>query len=201
MWAGSAIIPRSNLPSLLCNLYSVDLQRQTGTVADNLANISANIGRRLVLRVLYCIQLLVSVHLALSISYCAELIVDGSKKNYSSIQAAIDSGKAGDTIVVKPGTYKESLLLREGITVKGEDVDKCVVIGQQAPAVTLRNLRSAKIESLTLTASGGLYTSAVTIFNSQVVITKCAVKDCPGSGVEITGMKKRRGNQPLQNIG
>lgn len=41
-----------------------------------------------------------------------------------SIQAAIDKADPGDTIVVKPGTYHESLLITtDGITLRGADPD------------------------------------------------------------------------------
>ena len=44
-------------------------------------------------------------------------------QDYKSIEAAIDSAKAGDTVLVSPGTYKERIHLKEGLTVKSAGDD------------------------------------------------------------------------------
>ncbi|MBO0915661.1 hypothetical protein J1C73_15550, partial [Streptomyces laculatispora] len=45
-----------------------------------------------------------------------------------SIQAAVDSAKPGDTIVVRPGTYRESVLISTpGLTLRGSG-DRTVIV-------------------------------------------------------------------------
>ena len=39
-------------------------------------------------------------------------------QDHKSIQAAIDAAKAGDTVLVRPGTYKERIRLKPGVTVR-----------------------------------------------------------------------------------
>ena len=46
---------------------------------------------------------------------------------YSTIQAAIDAAKAGDTILVKAGVYHEALKFKEGIELRGENRDTTIV--------------------------------------------------------------------------
>ena len=41
--------------------------------------------------------------------------------NYGTIQRAIDDAEPGDTVLVAPGTYRESVTLRTGVTLRGED--------------------------------------------------------------------------------
>jgi parallel beta-helix repeat protein len=40
--------------------------------------------------------------------------------NYPTIQAAVDAASAGDTIIVRDGTYTENITLDKSITIKGE---------------------------------------------------------------------------------
>lgn len=50
-------------------------------------------------------------------------------KDHKTIQAAIDASAKGDTVLVQPGTYPESLQLKEGITVKSAGDDARGTIG------------------------------------------------------------------------
>ena len=42
---------------------------------------------------------------------------------YATIQAAIDAASAGDTVMVRPGSYHEFLVLRDSVVVRSEGVD------------------------------------------------------------------------------
>ena len=46
---------------------------------------------------------------------------------YSTIQAAIDAANPGDTVEVRPGTYSEALVIREGSRLIGDDRDTVVI--------------------------------------------------------------------------
>ncbi len=41
--------------------------------------------------------------------------------DYETIQEAIDGAEPGDTVLVAPGTYREAVTLRTGVTLRGED--------------------------------------------------------------------------------
>ncbi|MBS3789054.1 hypothetical protein KGY79_12775, partial [Candidatus Bipolaricaulota bacterium] len=50
-----------------------------------------------------------------------EIVVDKESYSgdYSYIQEAVDAASYGDTVYVKPGTYEETIDLRNGITLEG----------------------------------------------------------------------------------
>jgi hypothetical protein len=45
--------------------------------------------------------------------------------DYATIQQAIDAAQSGDAVQVKPGRYKEAILLKDGVTIAGEDMATC----------------------------------------------------------------------------
>ena len=65
----------------------------------------------------FCTLVLVSALLVAVSTYSMAATLQ-VPQDHKSIQAAIDAAKAGDTVVVSPGTYKERIRLKPGITVK-----------------------------------------------------------------------------------
>src|SRR4051794_16977162 len=41
------------------------------------------------------------------------------KKQYTTIQAAVDASKAGDTVKVKAGTYEENVIVNKKLSIEG----------------------------------------------------------------------------------
>src|SRR5262245_38498418 len=68
------------------------------------------------------------------------LAVDGScTAAASSIQAAVDAASAGDTVLVGPGTYAETVTAGHGGVTTGApglDIDKAIVLKSTAGAAT-----------------------------------------------------------------
>lgn len=56
---------------------------------------------------------------------------------YATIQSAIDSASAGDTVQVAAGTYYENITLKDGITVQGMGADVCNIEGNGTTATVL----------------------------------------------------------------
>jgi parallel beta-helix repeat protein len=107
---------------------------------------------------------------------------------YGSIQAAINAADDGDTVLVTYGTYKETLLVTEDITLQGGWDKDCKEQLQTDPSYTIidgdasgsvvsvTEGSEATLESLTLTngqsdKGGGLYVLSASPTLSNVVVT------------------------------
>lgn len=57
----------------------------------------------------------------------AIIVAQDGGGHYTSIQEAVDAAEPGDEIIVKPGTYVESVTIAEDITLRGEDRQAVIV--------------------------------------------------------------------------
>lgn len=73
-----------------------------------------------------------------------------------SIGAALALAAEGDTIRVKPGSYREQLLLKSGVRVVGDDVLQCRLLppADAAAVVLAADCREAVLENFTISGEG-----------------------------------------------
>ncbi|MCS7063003.1 MAG: right-handed parallel beta-helix repeat-containing protein [Methylacidiphilales bacterium] len=110
---------------------------------------------------------------------------------YIQIQAAIDAASPGETIRIKPGTYTENLILREGIRIIGDGMDVVTIqCPPTSPVLDIRNIQTGHIEGVTLTHTERINPEnsppLVHISNSNVEITRCRIINSSGSGIQIS---------------
>lgn len=79
-------------------------------------------------------------------------VLEVDSKLSKTIQSAIDSAKPGDTVHIKNGIYTESLTLKDGIILQGEDCNSVIIQGDMriGPVLKIDNCKNAQISKLTL---------------------------------------------------
>lgn len=114
---------------------------------------------------------------------------------YATIQAALDAARPGDTVLVQPGDYRETLHLPEGVTLRGADRDKCRILPVDGAeyALTAEGISAGVVENLTF--NGEMKRVAekevlgVVIQDGTILFAECAVVAWSGGGVWVKGRK------------
>lgn len=70
----------------------------------------------------------------------------------STIQQAIDMAELGDVILIAPGTYSESLVLKSNIELRGSGADVTNLTSNAGPAMLLDNVGKIKISGFRIEA-------------------------------------------------
>jgi len=100
------------------------------------------------------------------------LVVDKDGE-FQTIQKAVDSAKAGDTVFILPGTYEENITVSKAITLAGSSKDDVIVVGLEdnTAAIYIRSTSGVTIKGLTIRHSG----PAIQISRSTVEIDDCVL--------------------------
>jgi parallel beta-helix repeat protein len=79
-------------------------------------------------------------------------ILEVDSHSTRTIQSIIDSAKAGDKVLVKPGVYTESLTLKNGIILQGEDCNSVTIQGdiRIGPVLKIDGCDTTQVSELTL---------------------------------------------------
>jgi parallel beta-helix repeat protein len=83
-------------------------------------------------------------------------IVDASGGgDFRSVQKAIEAAKADDTILVRPGTYEEKLVVSKPLNIVGDGPREAIIVKNGESNVLLWTAPSGKVSGLTLLQTGG----------------------------------------------
>jgi len=121
------------------------------------------------------------------------LVVDASGSgDYKTIASAILGARPQDTIVLRPGTYKESLTVRSDVRIVGEGGrSKVIVEGAPGANVFEFTAGSATLNGLTIRIVGkgpaGKTWGAIFVRGGRPVIEDCDLTSSAGSTVYIHG--------------
>lgn len=135
-----------------------------------------------------------AVELALALPAAASTLAVPAE--YPSIQQAIDSAQPGDTVLIGPGVYNESLTLKEGVRLEGAGLGKSTVRcdATKAPALTVIGCKTGAIMGLTFEHSGSQVDPTsesnpplVLAESSAIEILQCAFVNSPGIGLVVKG--------------
>jgi serine/threonine protein phosphatase PrpC len=96
-----------------------------------------------------------------------------------TISDALEKAQAGDTVEVAPGTYEESVQLREGVTLVASPAHEAVIAGP----VSAEELGSARLEGFQI--RGGEI--GIRIGKSNVILSRDDIAESRSTGVEFSG--------------
>jgi len=119
---------------------------------------------------------------------------------YKTIQSAIDAANPGDIVRVKSGTYEESLTLKDGVSLEGEDANTVVIQCDMrvAPVLTINTCKNVQAARLTLKhynpmpmedSADGKW-AVVQIDDSSATLNHLIICDSASQGIRITNGRK-----------
>jgi len=139
------------------------------------------------------VQTIRKIRMPVKIPVGKVLAVDGNE--FKTIQAAIDNANLGDIVRIKSGIYDESLVIKDGVSLVGEDGNSVIIQCDMrvAPVLTINNCENVQIEKLTLkhynpipveSDSEGQW-PVVKIDDSTAVLDNLIVCDSAAQGITI----------------
>jgi len=111
------------------------------------------------------------------------LVDDDGPADFSRIQAAIDAAGPGDMVKVAPGTYREAVRMKAGVSLQGAGpADTVIDVPTHVPVVTAAD--DCRLDGFTITGYidddiDGVYCQDVNDFT----ISNNVIKDCTWSGI------------------
>jgi serine/threonine protein phosphatase PrpC len=119
-----------------------------------------------------------------------EVLLVGTSTGYSSIAAAMAAARAGDTVEVAAGEYREQVHLKSGVTLRSlaprEAVLRAAPMGAEA-SVVAQDVRDARLSGFRILAAKELPIAAgIVLENASVEVDDVEVEGA-GIGVKIRG--------------
>ncbi len=114
---------------------------------------------------------------------------------FTTIQAAIDAAKAGDTVTIPDGIYEEQLKFKNGVHLKARENGKVIVQtdGGAGPALLVENCEKGSIRGVTFQHTGSDVLEknvwpVIIIKSSQITLEECFAQKGVGDGILVTGV-------------
>lgn len=119
-------------------------------------------------------------------SYAKKLLVnqDGSG-DYAGIAEALEDAKSGDTILIKAGDYRESLVIKkDNISLQGEGMTKTKIIAKEAFGIWAKGVSGLRIEGLSIISHTTTGHAAILLIAAKADIRQCLIRSKPnGYGI------------------
>ena len=105
--------------------------------------------------------------------------------DYLTIQDAIDAAKSGDTIIVGPGVYYETLYIDKPLSLMGENRENTIIIGSGHGSVIYISSDNVLLKGFTVKGSGNNYIGPFDGGDAGIILNSC--KRCILSDLVATG--------------
>lgn len=151
-------------------------------------------------------------------------------QDYPTVQAAITAAKDGDTIVVAPGTYRESLVIEKALVVRGEDAQSVILEGSIvvkageavliadltvhaqhvgfAGAIRVEGPGKVTLEGVVVRRTGGLVMGLAADEGAKVQLIRCHFQRCNvgvvvgrGARVQLSQCHLEGGDMGISSLG
>ena len=105
--------------------------------------------------------------------------------DYSTIQEAILASTTGDTVFVRSGTYHETIIIGEQISLTGESKEATIIVGSDTGHVVHISSNGVTVSGFTIKGSGNIYLGPFEGGDAGIMLD--GVADCTISDNEVTG--------------
>jgi len=121
-------------------------------------------------------------------------------EQYPTINEAIQAASSGQEIHIKPGIYKEAILLKPNTILKGittsNSNERIIIQAPEkhlSPLVEGANCKAVKIEDITFKREeeSGYKTPMIEIRNTSLIMKNCRIQNSDGEGILIEGKSQR----------
>jgi protein phosphatase len=109
-----------------------------------------------------------------------------------SIARAIEQANPGDTVVVRPGEYKESLQLKNGVTVVAEPRRGASLEANGPIAIAGSDISNARISGFRIASTDGRLLIGVLLTDSSVALEDLDISGARHAGVQLMGKSRDR---------
>lgn len=128
---------------------------------------------------------------------------------FSTVVSALAEARPGDTVEVRPGTYREQVLLKSGVNVVARPAGQAVIdavadASQPGAALIAQNVSSGSVSGLRIVlARGGPIATGVLVSDSTLELTDLEIEGATLSGILVRGSSKPviRGSHIHDNSG
>jgi PPM family protein phosphatase len=126
----------------------------------------------------------------------------GRQRSYKTLNAALDVARPGDTVLVDPDVYKETLRMREGVRIVSRDRHAALLEGADT-LVSAANLKSGSLEGFRLVGEAAGTAVGVLIENSDVHLIDLRISGTTVAAISVQGKSNPRilGSRILNHSG
>ena len=138
--------------------------------------------------------LLLSLSIALSVVGRQLIVSKEGLGTYRSVQAALNEAQAGDTVLVNPGVYEETIEFVNGVTVIGSGAEHTILrYGYGFDEVLhAKNIVSGRIERVTIERMPSVLDApAVRLDSAAMTFSECVITGGTPAGLHIVGLAAR----------
>ena len=111
-------------------------------------------------------------------SIMANTIINVPSSGIPTITAAMVKAKAGDTVLVENGIYKEHIFIKAGVALKAKNIHKATMNGQGRGTVVTMGSSSSIIGFVIKNGTIGIFTK-----NAGIAIVRCLIKNNNQTGI------------------